>query len=77
MGDDYPVVDEARTRYPETRVFLFVVDPSIMAQRLCARGREAPADVAGRLGSSKCIGPFFPGETLQLSKYSMLAHAFS
>lgn len=43
------MIDVARVRYPGTHVIHIVANPSVVAQRLRDRGREAPADIAVRL----------------------------
>ncbi len=43
------VIDEARAKYPGTRVLLITADPATRAARLAQRGRETEAEIKARL----------------------------
>ncbi len=43
------VIDEARAKYPGTRVLLITADPTTRAARLAQRGRETEAEIKARL----------------------------
>lgn len=40
---------EIITKYPDVQVLSITVDPAILRQRLCERGRETPTEIAARL----------------------------
>jgi ribose 1,5-bisphosphokinase PhnN len=57
------VIAEAVRRFP-VRVIEVTAPPAVLAARVAARGREAPADVSARLSRSVALPPDVPVETV-------------
>lgn len=51
------VVEEARARYPGTRVVEITAPPDVLARRLAARGRPEDGDLAARLARTGRVVP--------------------